>query len=390
MRVPAHTSKVGFHTLYANVNMEASYVSNGSWTPWQRSTDKRMILAYSYKTPSINSDGVYPTQYTRKIGRLLFSSWEQKTNSNKQRGENSAYYLQLNATPYGMTYSSGNVGVSDWMQNQVIQQCMQDLMDLRANILEDLAQARQTLSQLTNIFNTIVKLFLIIRRRQWRKLRRMLRGLKRDPHKKISNAWLGWYYGIRPLVSTFSAICQSYRPRDGIMVTNKRKASNALDPERFIVGTSVRVTGNAQERVQCEMAVRITAGADLRYWTSLGLTGNMADDALVTVWALMPYSFVVDWILPVEQFLRTRSFTSSVDYRYGYLSKSVTCDGNADGNAVGIGSGTKSRPGPSAKFKVLMFEREVYAFQPPSGLSIKQSLNPTNLLNAAALVAQRI
>jgi hypothetical protein len=275
------------------------------------------------------------------------------------------------------------------MVDKTVQECMEDLMELRANILEDLGQAKKTLSQLVGIFNTIVKIYLLIRKGSWRALRRTIRGLGYRLPRKLprgaSNAWLGYYYGIRPMISTFNALCRDYSAKNGNKVTKKRKVSQGVDPKGFVTGVNLQVTGKAEFRVQTALTVVLRQSADFRFVASLGLTNDFVSDALVTIWALLPYSFLIDWILPVERFLRTRRFMSGVEYQYGYISKSLVCDAKAEGDCVGLGTGQKTRPGPSVGVKAIQFQRVGYNFVPPSGLSINQSLNPINLINAYAL-----
>lgn len=388
MRVAAHTSKVGYHEMKIPIGHQSRYRSGGSWSDWFDENLQNRLLAVSNKSDTIKSDGIRPTPYVRKVGRIFSSSWFQGTGTHEKRGPDSAVVITLVGRPHGSSYSTPPVNLPSWMTDKVIQQCMEDLMDKRANILEDLGQAKKTLSQLVSIFNTIVKFYTMIRKGQWRKLRRALRGVGRRPAKKVSNAWLGWYYGIKPLISTFDALCGSYNDTNRL-ISAKRKLSHAVDPNGFASGLDCKVTGMAEQRVKCELTVAMKASADFRYWSSLGITGDYASDALVTVWALVPYTFVIDWILPVERFLRTRRFVSTVDYQFGYLSKSLVCDATATADVVGIGLGSKSKPGAVAQVKCMQFQRTVHNYSPPSGLSINQSLNPINLVNAAALIIQR-
>lgn len=385
MYAPAHTTKIGWHVERPTIKYERRARSPiYEWGP----QTQQCYTGYSNKRPTIKSDGSAPTPYYRKIGRLLNGgSFHLLSPSHEVRGDDSRVAFSLYGLPYGTSYANAIVQPPAWMKNQVIQQCMQRLMDVRANLMEDFAQAKRTMSMISQIFGLIVKLYLIARKGQWRKLRRLLRGMGHRPAKKAANGWLMYYYGIRPLVSTIGTLCASGGPRQKI-ASERAKVTSNLDPSPFVTGYQVVVSGEAGWRSQCGMTVGLNIDSSLAYWSTLGFTQNFADDALVTAWALLPYSFVIDWILPVERFLRTRRFQSGIAFHHGYLSNTLYCNGQATGKMAGLV--TSPIDGVAvAKVKCLLFQRETYAFTPPSGLALNLSLTPTNLINAAALLIQR-
>lgn len=384
MRAPAHTSSVGYFVEDPMI----SYESRPHGYAWKSYTN-RPLSGYSLKSPVNKSDGVRPTNYFRKVGRAMsLGSYHMKSPSHETRGDDSRAFVSLDAAAHGSFANSPNVPVPQWMVNQTVQQCMQDLLDLRANIMEDFGQARQTVTMVGNIFNLIVKLYVYARKGQWRKLRRLFRGLGYNPSKKIANGWLMYYYGIRPMISTIDALLSAGGPKQKVLSV-KRKLSTNVDSLAFCSGNALVADGVAQFRVLTKLTVHLNMDDSTSYWTSLGITGNYIDDALVTTWALLPYSFVLDWILPVERFLRTRRFTSAVDYRHGSISRSLTCDTICSGNASRLVFGPYTGKRPTCRIVAVHFQRTVYNYNPPTGLALNLSLTPTNLINASALLIQR-
>lgn len=305
------------------------------------------------------------------------------------RGDSSLHSrgVSLVQIPHGSDYLNAGVSIPGWMTDQVIQRCMEALSDLRANILEDFGQARQTLGLMVEIFNLITDLFMIAWKRDWKRLRRLM------PHtpKRAASGWLMYYYGVLPLVGTLIALSDSYAAKRKTQ-TVVRKVSISVDPLGFVakaVTNMIQAAGKAEQGAKCGLTVAIDMSADLSMKNSLGLA-NPWTDAVVTAWALTPYSFVVDWILPVERFLRTRSWQSGLAYQSGYVDRRLTCD--ASFTAFNAFSGTNDRGTlPKARLKAVQLQRTAYnSFSPPSGLNMRLHLTSTQTVNALALALQRM
>lgn len=392
VNVPAHTSKIGFfkETRSSKYYWGPVYQDFGNLSQEETRSTTRAV---SYRTPTVKSNGVLPTNFSRKVGRIdSLSDVRVTTSSHKLEANQSIGFrgLTLDESPHGHLYSNGTVTPPSWLTNACIQGCIQTLNDKRALIMEDFFQAKQTVDMAVGIFNLIVKLFLLAWKRDWRGLRRLLRSVGHEPTRKVANGWLMFYYGIRPLVGTMSAILDSYEPRVRLLSAT-RKDRTPADPDEFVKGYSNCVTeGKAEWLVQCKLFVSVKQDSTIRAWNAFGFTGDDRDiDALILFWALTPYSFVVDWILPVERFLSTRMWSSGIDYQYGFVSKNLEADLVATELNPMTGGGDSGAL-PKARVRCKMFQRTTYnTYSPPSGLALNLTLTPTNLVNAAALIIQR-
>lgn len=388
--VPAHTSKVGYY----RDTRHFTYM----WGPKSQSfgnlsqvTERSYLVAVSNRAPLVKSDGIRATTYHRKVGRIdSLASPRVVTDSHKYESETSIGFrgATLRESPHGSFYSDPGTTVPAWMSDKVIQDCISELNDVRALLIEDFFQAKQTLDTAVSIFNTIVKLFMLAWRKQWRKLRRMLRSLGHEPSRKMANSWLMYYYGIRPLVSTMGAVLESYNGKVRLAEA-KRKLSNPVDPAGFVVGYGgTVVNGPAAQHVRCGLSVAIAMDSTMRTWNAFGVTGN-GIDAAVALWAITPYSFVVDWLLPVERWLSTRRWSSGIKYQTGYVTRVLTCDATAVVTNPMTGGNDRGTL-PKVRVRCMQFSRTAYnSFTPPSGLNLDWSLTPTNLVSAAALIIQR-
>lgn len=392
MSTRAFTSKVGFYTQSRYFTSRWGPVSQ-DWDKLSQEYNRNEITAYSNKGPTIKSDGKTPTSYYRKVGNITsLAAPRVQTSSHRYKADSSIGLrgITLYSVPHGSAYSSPQVSLPQWMTDKVVQDAMSDIQDIRANLMEDFAQVNQTLGLLWGIFSTIVKIYVLMRKRKWRKIRRLLRGFKYKTSQKISSAWLAYYYGIKPLVSTMDALCQTAKPRQRA-VSATRKVRQPVDPMGFVeFHLSGMASGAKAEMLAiCGLKVAVNTSSTLSYWQSLGFTGMFANDALVTAWALTPWSFVVDWVLPVERFLRTRTWGSGIAYQHGYVSKVLKCNGTFRATNVMTGAGDSGNM-PVVQVDSLSFQRTAYNhFTPPSGLALNLSLTSTQAVNAIALITQR-
>jgi hypothetical protein len=166
------------------------------------------------------------------------------------------------------------------------------------NLAVNLAQMGQTVDLLSS---TLIKLSRSIRALKHGDFATAARQLGTSPRTRslktedLTGRWLELQYGWGPLISdsyeavkAFHAISQG--PRKTLIRTSISKGS-----ER-IVNTSGIQTAYGSERLtrylQYEMYEEMSFGRQL------GLT-----DPASVVWELLPYSFVVDWFVPVGTYL---------------------------------------------------------------------------------------
>lgn len=386
MRVPSPTTKYGFHGPTISSVSYSRYKNNPPQEIFSSST-----LGYSYRQMPVDGKPPLATNYSRKVAFVGDKGFS-LTNSvaNRKLWGSSRGYFTLDPVPHGSSYSSPDVASPSWMADNVLTNCINQLLDIKANLLEDAAQARQTVSMMADILRFIIDLYLLGLKGFWRRLRKLLRS--RNLPTTAAGGWLMYYYGIMPLVSTMQALSETYEPRMKIFRASNRVAL-PVDPLGFIgsVRSSCQCSGGkAAYEVQCALAVRMHMSADLAAFTALGLGPEQWTNAIVTAWAIVPYSFVVDWILPVESYLRTRTWGSLVDYQSGYVTKRLVCDAeftrvsgipNIGANAQATGVF------PKISVKAIQMQRIAHnGAAPTPGLSMRISLTPPQLTSAIALV----
>lgn len=416
--VMSHTSKVGYFTRN---QIHVQKVYNRSTGVLTGTYNQSGTTGVSYRKSVQKSDGRKPTSYSRIIITASGNSYDYYSTTQRAVGDCSFWSngLKMDPTPWGqLSLSSGNVSPSLYLEANAIARSKNKLNGNAANLLEDLAQARQTARMAADIVTDIGKATAKYLSVYGALLGAVgvpivTGGIKRPKRKKggldlarrLAKAWLVWYYGVKPLISTLNELGEAWVPKYKTVRSTTRERAQ-LDPSGLFTNAStgrnrISVSGEAYEEVTCVLIVDVKLSSNLNALANLGFHGGdvYADsvrndsnglltttDALSTAWAIIPYSFVFDWIIPVESFLRSLYWSPNMTYKGGYVSKYMygKVRGIIQNNtSFDYGYGGKM---PSGTVEALLFEREAFDnYPPPSILAVNQSISAPALASAIAL-----
>jgi hypothetical protein len=172
---------------------------------------------------------------------------------------------------------------------------------------ETLGGAKETFNMVTKRTFQVAALFNAVRRGRWDEAANIMKNdvpnsVRRLPAtKRLSPGFLEFQFGWRPLVQDIYSAIDIYR--NGI-IRGQDVSSSAGSFERRSIGTYVP-NGEDQEAKPFEPSsgarVKITAkvgNANARSLNSLGLA-----NPLLTAWENLPFSFVMDWFIPISDIL---------------------------------------------------------------------------------------
>lgn len=199
------------------------------------------------------------------------------------------------------------------------------LKDMRVDLGTAFAERNATARMLGDTARRMADAARSLRRGEFRNAARAL-GIKGDVGKprgsNWTNHWLQLQYGWKPLLSDIygSADALSKRERSDWRVTAKAYRSTerrvvynrlpGFSPSTGLPTNSDGFYGVAVTRQGVFTRIDAVPDNDLTMsLTSLGVT-----NPLNVAWELVPYSFVVDWVLPIGSWL------SSLDAMLGYTS----------------------------------------------------------------------
>jgi len=189
-----------------------------------------------------------------------------------------------------------------------------------ANLLEMVATRQQTINMVSNTMRKIANAYRAVRGRDWRGLCGILGISYRVPrgnHTNPAEVWLEYVYGWRPLVQdVYTMVSQGFKnPEIKVRASAHGNHTSVVEQtgpydSRVVIRNESRVTV-----VQCGMLA--TDDAALQAASQYGVT-NPASLA----WELLPFSFVVDWFLPVGAYLER--LTASAGLRLYNCSTNLT------------------------------------------------------------------
>lgn len=203
-----------------------------------------------------------------------------------------------------------------------------------------------------------------------------------DVAKSGAGALLTWRYGISPLVSD----CWSaWNVLTGDpVVKSVRRVKTAMSKTVVVedLNTSgyYHDTGTAFMRIRGEVDFRVTNPV-LKTLDQLGLTNPLS-----VAWELVPLSFVVDWFLPVGDYVQSLVPPQGVEFVDGWWSEKITAFGRHWTTIPGSpGWNTEQRYTELYKrrYRQTVFPR--YHVTPP-----RWDLSGSQLSSAVALLTQRL
>lgn len=219
----------------------------------------------------------------------------------------------------------------------------------------------------------------------------------RDAIRDVSNARLAYMYGWKPLASDlYGIVDESLRFVINELENYKVRCSDTVEPKfknsEFTFqyyGTPLGV-GSRDGKYLCEIKVRLrTAGLDLDRWASL--------NPLSVAWELVPYSFVVDWIIDVGSFLRDveTSLLYNNSFVNGYVTQCVMFDAkwscDESYSTVSWGTTNTYRVSAASSFCYRNLTRTLLSSYPVPRLPhFEADLGAGRLLNLAALIGSKL
>lgn len=219
-----------------------------------------------------------------------------------------------------------------------------------------------------------------------RQLSRGSRDIKRLDAKDLSGRWLETQYAFMPMIS------QSYEAAKALeAVTGPRRMtfSAKSGTKRITFEASSSLANYLHEAsMTYSKGIRCELNEDLSLQRSLGLV-NPAEIA----WELVPYSFVVDWFLPVGSYIGAWGVIPALQGRF-----ITTVRGGQKSGRISHGTNPTNHSWliyAACNKKQLFFRttRTVggsLSIPRPTFNTLPRALSPKRILNAVALIHQRL
>jgi len=212
---------------------------------------------------------------------------------------NSNLFLDLNSLNgvFG-TVSSGYI-------NDARSKLMKSLAGVQIDLLTNLGEMKETTTMIAGLAHRVAGVLLkhdsriasLVGKTSLKKLS--------DVRDVITNEWLQFQYGIKPLVNDLETAAQLYEDRNAPeqLRTDVKGATrqNLTSSAKFAFSPTGVPLQNCWTRVTYERSLqfkvggRILSTAGLQYPGTAAKLGLCASNVLPAMWELIPYSFLVDY-----------------------------------------------------------------------------------------------
>lgn len=383
MSITAHTNSPGGYTKSEIRTNRGVWIQRGYIRDGQESfrDDIPVQTDYSFKSDTVLGDRVTATDYSRRVRKLFIDSPESYVETTYADPGNDYYFIRKVDRFISTSYSTmslpippeflSNLGEAEEEAN------VKALNRLRSGKVQngaDLAEAKSTVTMIAKDAERILLAYRALKRGNFRFAAEVLGlNLRRGRHGTIADLWLELQYGWKPLMQSIYDNSQHLgrprpRPTDVVRASGtatRNYKSQRVTPEGFsetweCIGSS-RVVYNTK-----------VVSPALVQGDTFGLL-----NPLEIGWELVPFSFVVDWFIPVGDMLQSISASAGLDLTNGFRSTRYT--------AVF----TSSRNGGQIQVGHFSFERKAFPlFQLPGLYAKSNPFSSQHLTNALALISQ--
>lgn len=298
----------------------------------------------------------------------------------------------------GSSIFADDSGTNDWypvptrLTDRALTKALLKLQDQKVNLAQNLVERRQTAGLLSETAHRLYSSLKVFRQRNpklWHEVRRS--GSRKNFNSTAAGReWLKYQYGWKPLISDIYGSLQ---------LINDRSQDHKSD--------RVTVIGNAREEFSFTWEKPMNsygalllsrkgwwrAHASLSYRMNIPIVSALSQvgitNPLYVAWEEIPYSFVVDWFLPVGNWIN--SWTA--DYGFDFLGGSMTLTQEQTDKGISFlyrppfPNYTATYPSWGSAYGYgKRMSRSVYSSSPVPGIHLKNPLSSLHVSEALALL----
>lgn len=431
-RPRAPTNSVG--TFSNTATIPWSYTTNGVLYQSQQSP----VVVRWFKTPTIKGEVLpggfrAPTSYSRAVARLdavpgeyegdVYGSCLASKPGWKYIGGDGRAHCSM-ATP-GINWASMRVTIDSNIVNRAITEALLKVQNQKVHLGAALAEAKTTIDMIVNRIKTLIDMYKAIRKGRWSEVWRYLYhhrevigrrasrervyrmryngetfvGTYREWYTTVHTAWrrdsssayLEVVYGWLPLMSDIyggiDALSNGFRERDKIFSV-KREVRDPISLSDFVGSPAncMFATGG-KAFAACKVQLWGCVTGNLHAASALGIVNPLS-----VLWEVTPFSFVIDWLMPVGAWLEHLTATLGVDFvagcrtdtiqaSVGIARRNIYCTLPMQKDKWGGGGN-----GPRATVNVFAMQRYKYGGWPWAFLYLKNPFSMVHVMNAVALI----
>jgi hypothetical protein len=206
------------------------------------------------------------------------------------------------------------------LENAYSKSVTKALMKLRSNTAQigaAIFEAKKTAEMIASQSLAVLRAYQAARRGNFAEVARQL-GITSSrvlSGKHAANMWLQTMYGWLPLLVDIKQGCdrlaKGYRDKGFIIDAHSTPKFRFVEPWHF---------GGQKSQWIFEAGVRCAIEARIKNSFLDSIDGSGVLNPLSIAWELVPYSFVIDWFVPVGNVLESLTATAGLEFASGYTS----------------------------------------------------------------------
>jgi len=225
--------------------------------------------------------------------------------------------------------------------------------------------------------------------------RKFNRSYAQNQSKAIANGWIKAQYGVRPLLQDIVGAAESLAE-----LLNKKP-----DVQRVVVHKAITRSLNQTSTVNFDFPRQVTQIATTEYHIKYGVyfTQDLNVSSLPVqlgltnpasiLWELTPWSFVIDWFLPIGNWLSAWDATVGISFRSGFRTTFAISRSRMEFHANNVRWGTTQTvirsDGLSYRQKIECNRTLLTSFPLPGLPAFKNPFSITHMANALSLLRQQ-
>lgn len=226
--------------------------------------------------------------------------------------------------PYTDSFAFGTP-YEGWLNldNAAITECLLKMASAKVQLVNDLIEARQTFNLLCDTWQAACRSLINLRRGQYGAIIRDMRGVGSLP-KRAANKWLEWVYGWKPLASELYNIQEVVKSKHSdtkvIRAVREKKARNGF----LAAGDSGPYWDDLQDPAILDYSSKCILYATLgNTYTQMAKEWGCYNPISIA-WEAVPYSFVIDWVLPVGNVIEAWTASDGCKFLTGCITRRVS------------------------------------------------------------------
>lgn len=214
------------------------------------------------------------------------------------------------------------VNWSDDLNNEAIAKALARIKDMKVALGENLATATQTYSMLASSSFTLLNAALALKQGRLSRVWEILKD-GRSAVRRGADLYLQYRYGWKPLMSDVFTLSQllSEGLRKPLILSGSAKSQ--LEPFTCKQVHAWESRGGGTRQAYCKLYGKVT-DPSVQWADALGVSNPLS-----LAWELVPFSFVVDWFVPIGSVLDGLQAPKGVEFLGGFTTMRGVIDAEA-------------------------------------------------------------